>query len=242
MQPCEKMSRVSGWQLSVNLDGGEWCSLMDPTPSFIPTIPVEPSQCRYCWLVQAVRSAPFLGLAATVLFWVMKSSGIANLSWLSAGFMPFCSAKSRLKLVAFFCGFAQLFSSLEEYGWFACFLARPEVLIDVVWSQYASGDQAVAVSTARQWMVHRSSGDSSSGGFAGAGLYEHSMQLLFTAGRNAQPLVLKRVLYSGELAVWSCALCIRCTFHGNNYEALLWSNLLTALQHLPIYYYFLTKC
>lgn len=47
--------------------------------------------------------------------------------------MPFWSAKSHVKLAAFFYVFFQLFSSLGECGWSVCFLAWPEVLIGVVW-------------------------------------------------------------------------------------------------------------
>lgn len=230
----KKISHVGGWQLSVSLDGGERCPLLDPSPAFIPAVPVQPGQCRYCWLVQVVCSVPFLGLAATRFFWIMKLCGIANLSWLSAGLVhAFLECKVSCKISSIFLCFFQLLSSLGECGWSVCFLGWPGVLIGVVWvpvhlCRPGSGCQhgEAMDGPSEQWWQQQ-------WGFAGPGLCEHSMQLVFIAGRNARLTVLKRVFCSREGAVSNCALC--CTFHGNNYEALLWSNLLTTLEHLPIF-------
>lgn len=81
--------------------------------------------------------------------------------------MPFWSAKSHVKLAAFFYVFFSCFPHLGSVVGLSA--SWPVQKCSLVWCgfQYTCADQAVAVSMVRPWMVHRSSGDSSSGGLLG---------------------------------------------------------------------------
>lgn len=147
MQPCgKKISHVGGWQLSVCLDGGERCPLLDPSPAFIPAVAVQPGQCRYCWLVQVVCSVPFLGLAATRFFWIMKLCGIANLSWLSAGLVhAFLECKVSCKISSIFlCFFSVVF--LTWGVWLVC------LLLGLARSAHWCGVGSSTLVQTRQWL------------------------------------------------------------------------------------------
>lgn len=115
-----------------------------------------------------VCSVPFLGLAATRFFWIMKLCGIANLSWLSAGLVhAFLECKVSCKISSIFLWFIFSFPHLGSVVGLSA--SWPGQECSLVWCgfQYTCADQAVAVSMVRPWMVHRSSGDSSSGGLLG---------------------------------------------------------------------------
>ena len=90
------------------------------------------------------------------------------------------------------------------------------------------GDQAAIVSRVRWWVVHFSSGNSDSGSPLLVLICTNAAcRPLFLAGESAQLMVVTVLNNSVfQFRIFSveqyyCALCICCSFHGNEQEALL---------------------